>query len=80
MKWNHTSQPLPKIGAWKDKTERFLVANEGKTSRERLTLVRIYEEVRALGYDGSYDAVRRYAHTWSKARGTTSAHAYIPLI
>lgn len=53
-------QPLPKTGAWKVEIEGFLAANEGKPSRERLTLIRIYEELRALGYDGSYDAIRRY--------------------
>ncbi|MGO7449645.1 IS21 family transposase [Rhizobium ruizarguesonis] len=72
-------QPLPRIGAWKAEIERFLVANEGKPSRERLTLIRIYEEVRALGYDGSYDAIRRYAKTWAKNRGAVTAEAYVPL-
>lgn len=52
-------QPLPKIGPWVEHVDRFLLANEGKAARERLTLIRIYEEVRALGYEGSYDAVRR---------------------
>ena len=32
-----------------------------KPARERLTLIRMFEELRGLGYDGSYDAVRRYA-------------------
>ena len=72
-------QPLPRIGAWKAEIERFLTANEGKPSRERLTLIRIYEEVRALGYDGSYDAIRRYAKTWAKNRGAVTAEAYVPL-
>ena len=72
-------QPLPKIGPWVEHVDRFLQANEGKASRERLTLIRIYEEVRALGYDGSYDAVRRYAKTWAKARGSVTADAYVPL-
>lgn len=72
-------QPLPKTGAWKVEIERFLAANEGKPSRERLTLIRIYEELRALGYDGSYDAIRRYAKGWSKDRGAVTAEAYVPL-
>lgn len=59
-------QPLPKTGAWKAEIERFLATNESKPSRERLTLIRIYEELRALGYDGSYDAIRRYAKTWRR--------------
>ncbi|MCK8782484.1 IS21 family transposase, partial [Rhizobium sp. NTR19] len=72
-------QPLPRIGAWRGDVERFLISNEGKPSRERLTLIRIYEEVRALGYDGSYDTVRRYAKSWAKARGTVTSEAYVPL-
>jgi hypothetical protein len=32
-------QPLPKTGAWKAEIERFLSANEGKPSREWLTLI-----------------------------------------
>lgn len=72
-------QPLPRMGAWKGDVEQFLIANEGKASRERLTLIRIYEEVRALGYDGSYDTVRRYAKAWARKRGAVTAEAYVPL-
>ena len=72
-------QPMPRIGPWRSEVDRFLVANEGKPARERLTLIRIYEEVRSLGYEGSYDAIRRYAKTWSKARGSAAAEAYVPL-
>ena len=72
-------QPRPRIGPWREHLDRFLQANEGKPPRERLTLIRIYEEVRGLGYEGSYDAVRRYAKTWSKARGSVTVDAYVPL-
>ncbi len=66
-------QPLPKIGPWVEHVDRFLLANEGKASRERLILIRICEEARAIGYEGNYDAVRRYAKTWAKARGSAIA-------
>lgn len=72
-------QPLPKTGVWKAEIERFLTTNEGRPSRERLTVIRIYEELRALGYDGSYDAIRRYAKGWAKTRGSATAQAYVPL-
>jgi len=42
-----------------------------KPARERLTLIRIFEELRALGYEGSYDAVRPYARVWRQAHGTS---------
>ena len=72
-------QPMPRIGPWQAQLEQLLTSNEGKASRERLTLIRIFEELRALGYEGGYDAVRRYARSWSKDRGAATAEAYVPL-
>ena len=46
---------------------------------ERLTMVRIYEAIREMGYGGSYSAVRRYGVSWAKKRGQAAAAAYIPL-
>jgi hypothetical protein len=57
----------------------LLLVNEAKASRERLTLIRIFEELRGRGYEGGYDAVRRYARRWSKDRGHATAAAYVPL-
>ena len=42
-------------------------------------MIRLFEELRGLGYDGGYDAVRRYARRWSKERGASTAAAYVPL-
>src|SRR6476659_8950624 len=72
-------QPRPKLGRWKAEIDRLLTTNVESTARERLTLIRIFEELRALGYDGGYDAVRRFAKTWSQGRGTAAAEAYVPL-
>src|SRR5262249_25337086 len=72
-------QPLPRIDPWRDQLDGLLLENEGKPSRERLTLIRIFEELRALGYEGSYDAVRRYAKRWRAERGAATAEAYVPL-
>jgi transposase len=56
-----------------------LLANDSKVARERLTLIRVFEELRALGYDGGYDAVRRYTKAWQKDRGAVTLEAYVPL-
>ena len=50
--YDRKTQPLPKLGPWVEELERRLEANEGKGRRDRLSLVRMYEELAVLGYDG----------------------------
>jgi transposase len=79
FRYTRSTQPLPKIGPWRDELDGLLATNEGKAPRERLTLIRIFEALRGSGYDGSYDAVRRYAKIWARGRGVATAQAYVPL-
>lgn len=77
--YDRSTQPRPKIDPWRSDLDEMLAENAGQPKRQRLTLVRVYEELRNRGYDGSYDAVRRYAASWSKATREASAAAYVPL-
>ena len=79
FRYEREAQPLPKIGPWSDQLDQLLLAKEAKVARERLTLIRLFEELRGLGYDGGYDAVRRYARRWAKQHGQSTAAAYVPL-
>src|SRR5208282_4286058 len=79
FRYERSVQPMPKLGAWREQLDGLLAANEAKPARERLMAVRIFETLRDLGFDGGYDAVRRYAKGWRKARGAAGAQAYIPL-
>jgi transposase len=79
FRYERGRQPLPRIDPYRDQLDGLLLANEQKPARERLTLIRIFEELRALGYEGSYDAVRRYAKVWRAKRGAAMAEAYVPL-
>ena len=79
FRYERGRQPLPRIDPWRKQLDELLLANEGKPARERLTLIRIFEELRGLGYEGSYDAVRRYAKKWRIERGAATAEAYVPL-
>ena len=72
-------QPRPKLGRWTAELDELLDGNAAKPAREQLTLIRIFEELRGRGYDGGYDAVRRYARRWAKERGQSTAAAYVPL-
>jgi transposase len=58
---------------------KLLETNESKPSRERLTLMRIFEELRQRGFEGGYDSVRRYARSWQRDRASTAVDAFVPL-
>ncbi|SHJ29482.1 Integrase core domain-containing protein [Wenxinia saemankumensis] len=77
--YERSVQPQPKIGPWKDELDRMLAENTRKPKRDRLTRIRIFEELQSLGYEGGYDAVRRYASSWTKTEREASAAAYVPL-
>ena len=77
--YERLAQPRPKLGRWKEDLDRLLATNAEAPTRERLTLIRIFEELQALGYEGGYDAVRRYAGVWAKTNASATANAFVPL-
>lgn len=77
--YERSVQPQPKIGPWRGELDRMLAENARKPKRDRLTRIRIFEGLRALGYEGGYDAVRRYAAAWTQSEREASAAAYVPL-
>jgi transposase len=79
FRYERTRQPLPKLGPWQAELDRLLAENTARPSRERLTLVRLFEALRGLGYAGGYDTVRRYARAWEGSRAWATAGAFVPL-
>ena len=77
--YERSVQPRPKLGAWKPELDRMLATNDARPARERLTLIRVFEALRELGYEGGYDAVRRYARGWQRDQSSLSAAAFVPL-
>src|SRR6266576_3776362 len=50
FRYERGKQPLPRIDPWRDQLDVLLLANESKAARERLTLIRMFEELCGLGY------------------------------
>jgi transposase len=79
FRYERERQPMPRLGVWREELDRMLAANAAKPGRERLTLIRVFEALRDLGYPGGYDAVRRYARGWRRDQVSASVDAYVPL-
>ncbi len=80
--YHRTVQPLPKIGPFEERLICLLEENELRPRRDRLRLTRVHDLLLREGYEGSYDAVRRYAARWRVDRregpGDATA-AFVPL-
>jgi transposase len=79
FRYERENQPLPRLGPLRDVLDELLAANRAKPSREQLTLIRLFEQLRGRGYEGGYDAVRRYARDWQRHQASASVGAYVPL-
>jgi transposase len=77
--YKRSVQPQPKLGPWREDLEGLLSANAARGARERVSLMRIFEELRRLGYEGGYDAVRRYAASWRRRESVGVPAAFVPL-
>jgi transposase len=72
-------QPRPQLDSHVARLDTLLAAELAKPKRERLSYLRLFESLRAEGYGGGYDSVRRYARRWTAERGAGAQGAFIPL-
>ena len=78
-RYERTRQPRPMLDGFTDELDRLLARNERVARRERLSFQRMFEELRLCGYQGGYDAVRRYGRRWQREHSADEAEAYVPL-
>ena len=81
--YQRSVQPLPRIGPFQERLDALLVENEARPRRDRLRMTRIHDLLLREGFDGSYDAVRRYSTRWRDERRKDAgdgAAAFIPLM
>ena len=76
-------QPLPRIGPFQERLNTLLEENELRGRRDRLRMTRIHDLLVREGFEGSYDAVRRYTTRWKIERRKDAGDgvtAFIPLM
>ena len=81
--YHRSVQPLPRIGPFQERLDTLLAENEARSRRDRLRMTRIHDLLLREGFEGSYDAVRRYATRWAEARRKdpgVGVAAFIPLL
>ena len=72
-------QPQPKIGPWREELDRLLVVNAARASRERLTLIRVFEELRGLELHERLLSHRRGRFAPAELMTAASASGYASL-
>ena len=78
FRYERQVQPQPRLGAFVARLDAMLEANSKRPGRERLTARRLYELLRAEGYDGAYDSVQRHVREWRR-RQSQLGPVFIPL-
>jgi len=77
--YERPATPMPKLGAFVERLEAMLDANEKRSKRDRFRLTRVFDDLRREGYKGGYDAMRRHAQRWRRQRHGGVAQAFVPL-
>ena len=79
QKYERTEQPRPKLGSYVKRLEECLEEDSDKPVRHRRRAQILFEQLQREGYDGGYDAVRRYVGSWKRESGSALVNAFIPL-
>ncbi len=66
FRYERQVQPQPRLGAYVARLDAMLEENSKRPARERLTARRLFELLRAEGYDGAYDSVQRHVRAWRR--------------
>src|SRR5712672_1674863 len=78
FRYERRVQPQPRLGEFVARLDGLLEANSKRPARERLTAQRLFDLLRAEGYQGGYDSVQRHARAWRRERSQQGA-VFIPL-
>ena len=73
-------QPMPALGAYIDTLIAWLETDAHLAKKERRTAVKYHTQLKALGYQGSYDSVQRYVKSWRQQHKMVLKQTYIPLV
>lgn len=76
--YRRKQQPALKLGAYQAQLEAWLLADSQLPKAQRCTAMKLYERLKACGYQGAYDSVQRTVKQWLLSSGKVG-DAYVPL-
>lgn len=79
QKYQRSNQPRPKLGSFADRLSALLKEDRGKPVKHRRSAQILFEQLQREGYEGGYDAVRRYVSAWKVSEDAATAKAFVPL-
>ena len=68
-----------KITPYIDQLTKMLEIDARRPKRERRTALKLFAELKSLGFDGDYSRVTEFIRRWRAKGGTTVTKAYVPL-
>jgi transposase len=78
-KYSRRELKYPVLGPYLERLREILTQEFDLPVKGRRTGKKIYEALQQEGYDGGYDAIRRYIKAWKEENHRQSAGAYVPL-
>ena len=79
QKYERSTQPFPKLGEFVERLVALLGEDSGKPAPHRRSAQLLFEHLQREGYEGGYDAIRRYVGNWKREAGAALVTAYVPL-
>jgi len=79
-RYERQRQPYPKLAGFQEELERLIAENDRQPARDRLDYRGLFQRLRAAGFQGGYDSVRRYIKQWKRRQASSSVvNAFVPL-
>ena len=78
LRYKRREKPV-KLTAYEPELRRWLEADGRRPKRERRTALKLFAELRRLGYCGGYSQLTEFIRRWRSDRGRALAGAFVPL-
>ena len=79
FEYHRRVQPMPRMDGFTEWIAEQLEHDAKQPKKYRRTAKVLYEQLQGRGYEGGYDAVRRFIRRWKEEAGLKSSDAYVPL-